>query len=98
MCVYVCTSHSPAFEMPQQQPGTSEDGSRGWKQADETPTKHVQFREPLSKIAMDDAEGESDNTKSQPYVPAFDVPSSSSSPLLSPVLEEPSSSSEEGKD
>ncbi|KAJ4877495.1 Uncharacterized protein Rs2_42513 [Raphanus sativus] len=90
--------HSPAFEMPQQQPGTSEDGSRGWKQADETPTKHVQFREPLSKIAMDDAEGESDNTKSQPYVPAFDVPSSSSSPLLSPVLEEPSSSSEEGED
>lgn len=93
----MCTRQSAAFEMPQQQPGTSEDESRGWKQVEDTPTKHVQFREPLAKIVMDDAEGGSD-TKNPPYVPAFDVPSSSSSPLLSPVLEEPSSSSEEGKD
>ncbi|KAG2316742.1 hypothetical protein Bca4012_067585 [Brassica carinata] len=88
---------SAAFEMPQQQPGISEDESRGWKQVEDTPTKHVQFREPLAKITMDDAEGESD-TKNPPYVPAFDVPSSSSSPLLSPVLEEPSSSSEEAEE
>lgn len=89
----MCTSHSPGYEMPQQQPGTSEDESR-WKQVDETPAKHVQFLEPLSKIVMDDAEGEPD-TKNPP---AFDDPSSSNSPLLSPVQEEPSSSSEEGKD
>ncbi|KAF8050388.1 hypothetical protein N665_1979s0007 [Sinapis alba] len=86
----------PAFEMPQQQPGTSEDESRCWKQVEETPAKHVQFREPLSKIVMNDTEGESNNSKNPPYVPAFDDPSSSNSPLLSPVLEEPSSSSEEG--
>ncbi|KAF3562664.1 hypothetical protein DY000_02011414 [Brassica cretica] len=91
--------HFPGFEMPQQQPGTSEDESRGWKQVEDTPTKHVQFLEPLSKIVMEDAKGESDNTKNQPYVPAVDdPPSSSNSPLLSPVLEEPSSSSEEAED
>lgn len=96
----MCTSHFPGFEMPQQQPGTtSEDESRGWKQVEDTPAKHVQFLEPLSKIVMEDAKGESDNTKNSPYVPAFDdPPSSSNSPLLSPVLEEPSSSSDEGKD
>ncbi|WZZ84985.1 hypothetical protein YC2023_113564 [Brassica napus] len=91
--------HFPGFEMPQQQPGTSEDESRGWKQVEDTPTKHVQFLEPLSKIVMEDAKGESDNTKNQPSVPAVDdPPSSSNSPLLSPVLEEPSSSSEEAED
>ncbi|KAJ0236297.1 Uncharacterized protein HA466_0256250 [Hirschfeldia incana] len=88
-----------AFGMPQQQPGTSADESLGWKQVEDTPTKHVQFLEPLTKIAMDDTEGETDNTKNPPYVPAFDdPPSSSNSPLLSPVLEEPSSSSEEAED
>ncbi|KAF8051131.1 hypothetical protein N665_1792s0002 [Sinapis alba] len=86
----------PAFEMPQQQPGTSEDESRCWKQVEETPAKIVQFRAPLSKIVVNDTEGESNNSKNPPYVPAFDDPSSSNSPLLSPVLEEPSSSSEEG--
>ncbi|KAH0908758.1 hypothetical protein HID58_032079 [Brassica napus] len=92
--------HFPGFEMPQQQPGTtSEDESRGWKQVEDTPAKHVQFLEPLSKIVMEDAKGESDNTKNSPYVPAFDdPPSSSNSPLLSPVLEEPSSSSDEDED
>ena len=95
----MCTSHFPGFEMPQQPGTTSEDESRGWKQVEDTPTKHVQFLEPLSKIVMEDAKGESDNAKNQPYVPAVDdPPSSSNSPLLSPVLEEPSSSSEEGKD
>lgn len=93
MC-FLCTSQLAAIEMPLQ-PGTSEDESRGWKQADGTPPKHVQFREPLSKTVMDDAEGQSD-TKNPPHVPAFDDPSSSSSPLLSPVLEEPSSSVSEG--
>ncbi|CDY16854.1 BnaA09g05280D [Brassica napus] len=91
--------HFPGFEMPQQPGTTSEDESRGWKQVEDTPTKHVQFLEPLSKIVMDDAKGESDNTKNSPYVPAFDdPPSSSNSPLLSPVLEEPSSSSDEDED
>ncbi|CAA7023430.1 unnamed protein product [Microthlaspi erraticum] len=87
---------SAPFEMPLQ-PGTSEEESRGWKQVDGTPPKHVQFREPLSKAVMDDAEGQSD-TKNPPYVPAFDDPSSSSSPLLSPVHEEPSSSFSEAAD
>lgn len=79
------------------QPGTNEDESRGRKQVDETPPKHVQFREPPSKMVMDDVdeEGQSD-TVNPPYVPAFDDPSSSNSPLLSPVLEEPSSSFSEG--
>ncbi|CAH8363429.1 unnamed protein product [Eruca vesicaria subsp. sativa] len=86
---------SPGFKMPQQQLGTtSEDESRGWNQVEDTPTKHVQFLEPLSKIVMEDAEGESD-TKNPP---AFDDPSSSTSPFLSPVQEEPSSSSEEAED
>ncbi|KAH0856365.1 hypothetical protein HID58_084626 [Brassica napus] len=92
-------AHFPGFEMPQQPGTTSEDESRGWKQVEDTPTKHVQFLEPLSKIVMEDAKGESDNAKNQPYVPAVDdPPSSSNSPLLSPVLEEPSSSSEEAED
>lgn len=95
MC-FVCTSQSAAFKMSVQ-PGTSEDESHGRKQVDETPPKHVQFREPLSKMVMDDAdaEGQSD-TINPPYVPASDDPSSSNSPLLSPVLEEPSSSFSEG--
>ncbi|KAF8087580.1 hypothetical protein N665_0578s0032 [Sinapis alba] len=87
---------SAAFEMPRQTV-TNEDESSGWKQVDEAPTKHVKFREPPSKIVMDDAEGQS-NTKNPPYVPAFDDPSSSNSPLLSPVREEPSSSPSEGGD
>ncbi|WZZ01026.1 hypothetical protein YC2023_073354 [Brassica napus] len=87
---------SAAFEMPRQA-GTSEDESSGWKQVDEAPTKHVKFREPPSKIVVDEAEGQSD-TKNQPYVPAFDAPSSSNSPILSPVREEPSSSPSEGGD
>ncbi|KAJ0248704.1 hypothetical protein HA466_0157650 [Hirschfeldia incana] len=78
---------SAAFEMPRQE-GTSEDESSGWKQVDEAPTKHVKFREPPSKIVMDDAEGQSDNKT---------PPSSSNSPLLSPVREEPSSSPSEGE-
>ncbi|CAH2044188.1 unnamed protein product, partial [Thlaspi arvense] len=92
----MCTSQSAAFEMPVQ-PGTSEDETRGWKQVDETPPKHVKFREPLSKTVIDDAEEQSD-TKNPPYVPAFDDPSSSNSPLLSPVREEPSSSFSEAGD
>lgn len=100
----MCTSQSAAFEMPRQA-GTSEEEPSGWKQVDkaptkhvvdEAPTKHVKFREPPSKIVMDDAEGQSD-TKNQPYVPASDAPSSSNSPILSPVREEPSSSPSEGK-
>ncbi|KAL0762249.1 hypothetical protein Bca101_078400 [Brassica carinata] len=96
---------SAAFEMPRQA-GTSEEEPSGWKQVDkaptkhvvdEAPTKHVKFREPPSKIVMDDAEGQSD-TKNQPYVPASDAPSSSNSPILSPVREEPSSSPSEGGD
>ncbi|XP_013598326.1 PREDICTED: uncharacterized protein LOC106306302 [Brassica oleracea var. oleracea] len=96
---------SAAFEMPRQA-GTSEEEPSGWKQVDEAPTKHVvdeaptkhvKFREPPSKIVMDDAEGQSD-TKNQPYVPASDAPSSSNSPILSPVREEPSSSPSDGGD
>ncbi|KAH0908749.1 hypothetical protein HID58_032070, partial [Brassica napus] len=65
----------------------------GWKQVEDTPAKHVQFLEPLSKIVMEDAKGESDNTKNSPYVPAFDdPPSSSNSPLF---VSQPSSSSDE---
>ncbi|CAH8365121.1 unnamed protein product [Eruca vesicaria subsp. sativa] len=82
-----------AFERTQQA-GTSEEESNGWKQVDEAQTKHVKFREPLSKIVLDDAEGQSD-TKNPPYVPVFDVPSSSNSPPLPSVREEPSSSSSE---
>lgn len=93
---FMCTSQSAAFEMPRQA-GTSEEEPSGWKQVDEAPTKHVKFREPPSKIVMDDAEGQSD-TKNQPYVPASDAPSSSNSPILSPVREEPSSSPSEGNE
>lgn len=84
----MCTSQSAAFEMPRKAVTSEED---------EAPTKHVKFREPPSKTGMDDAEGQSD-TKNPPYVPAFDDPSSSNSPLLSPVREEPSSSPSEGND
>lgn len=65
------------------QPGPSEDESPGLKQVNETQTKHVQSREPISKT---------------PYMSAFDDPSSSNSPLLSPVLEKSSSSIFEGND
>ncbi|KAJ4900409.1 Uncharacterized protein Rs2_14360 [Raphanus sativus] len=87
---------SAAFETPRQTV-TSGDESSGWKQVDEAPTKHVKFREPPSKIVMDEAEGQSD-TKNPPYVPAFDDPSTSNSPILPPVREEPSSSSESEDD
>ncbi|XP_010493471.1 PREDICTED: uncharacterized protein LOC104770711 isoform X2 [Camelina sativa] len=83
-------SQSAAFEM-HVQPGTSMEESPGLKQADEIPPKHVQFREPISKTVVDDAHNSA-------YVSAFDDPSSSNSPLLSPVLEEPSSSFSEAGD
>lgn len=89
MC-FVCISQSAASEMPAQ-PGTIEDESPGLKQVDETQPKHVLFREPISKTVGGDA-------NNPPYMSAFDEPSSSNSPLLSPVLEEPSSSFSEGND
>jgi hypothetical protein len=73
------------------QPGTSVDESPAHKKVDETPPKHVQFLEPISKTVVDDAQNPS-------YGSAFDDPSSSNSPLLSPVFEEPSSSFSEGGD
>ncbi|KAL1201141.1 hypothetical protein V5N11_008890 [Cardamine amara subsp. amara] len=73
------------------QPGTSEDEFPGLKQVDETQPKDVQFREPISKTVVDDA-------NNPPFVFAFDDPSSSNSPLLSPVLEERSSSVSEAGD
>ncbi|CAH8271994.1 unnamed protein product [Arabidopsis lyrata] len=84
-------SQSAAFEM-HVQPGTSVDESPALKKVDETPPKHVQFLEPISKTVVDDAQNPS-------YKSAFDDPSSSNSPLLSPVFEEhPSSFSEDGDD
>jgi hypothetical protein len=83
-------SQSAAFEM-HVQPGTSVDESPAHKKVDETPPKHVQFLEPISKTVVDDAQNPS-------YGSAFDDPSSSNSPLLSPVFEEPSSSFSEGND
>ncbi|CAL9231304.1 unnamed protein product [Arabidopsis halleri] len=83
-------SQSAAFEM-HVQPGTSVDESPALKKVDETPPKHVQFLEPISKTVVDDAQNSS-------YKSAFDDPSSSNSPLLSPVFEEPPSSSDDGDD
>ncbi|OAO94281.1 hypothetical protein AXX17_AT5G23080 [Arabidopsis thaliana] len=83
-------SQSAAFEM-HVQPGTSVDEYPAHKKVDETPPKHVQFLEPISKTVVDDAQNPS-------YGSAFDDPSSSNSPLLSPVFEEPSSSFSEGGD
>lgn len=87
---FVYASQSAAFEM-HVQPGTSVDASPGLKQVDKNPPKHVQFHEPISKTVVEDAQNPS-------YVSAFDDPSSTNSPLLSPVLEEPSSSFSEGND
>ncbi|CAN8252109.1 unnamed protein product [Cochlearia groenlandica] len=87
---------SAGFEMAVQA-GTLEEKPSGLKHVEETQAKHVQFREPLSKIGIGDAEAQSDN-KDPPHVPAFDDPSSSNSPLLSPVQEEPSSSFSEAAD
>jgi hypothetical protein len=72
----------------------------------ETTSRQVTFREPVSNSEMDDPESEVNQNEressanwgsgSSPYTTAIDDPSSSYSPFLPPVLEEPSSSFSEG--
>ncbi|CAH8263381.1 unnamed protein product [Arabidopsis lyrata] len=59
--VSVCTSQSAAFEM-HVQPGTTRtsfDESPALRKVDETPPKHVQFLEPISKTVVEDAQNPS---------------------------------------
>uniref|UniRef100_A0A2N9IGC7 Reverse transcriptase zinc-binding domain-containing protein n=1 Tax=Fagus sylvatica TaxID=28930 RepID=A0A2N9IGC7_FAGSY len=74
----------------------------------ETTSRQVTFREPVSNSEMDDPESEVNQNEressanwgsgSSPYTTAIDDPSSSYSPFLPPVLEEPSSSFSEAAD
>ena len=73
---------------------------------EETTSKQVTFREPVSNTEMDDPESEGNPNEREPsvnwtsgtspYTIAIDDPSPSYSPYLAPVLEEPSSSFSEG--
>jgi hypothetical protein len=73
---------------------------------EETTSKQVTFREPVSNTEMDDPESEGNQNEREssanwtsgnsPYATAIDDPGSSYSPYLPPVLEEPSSSFSEG--
>jgi hypothetical protein len=73
---------------------------------EETTSKQVTFREPVSNTEMDDPESEGNQNEGEssanwtsgnpPYTTAIDDPGSSYSPFLPPVLEEPSSSFSEG--
>lgn len=73
---------------------------------EETTSKQVTFREPVSNTEMDDPESEGNQNEREPsanwtsgtspYTTVIDDPGSSYSPYLAPVLEEPSSSFSEG--
>lgn len=75
---------------------------------EETTSKQVTFREPVSNTEMDDPESEGNQNEREssanwtsgnsPYATAIDDPGSSYSPYLPPVLEEPSSSFSEAAD
>ncbi|XP_062158421.1 uncharacterized protein LOC133865915 isoform X2 [Alnus glutinosa] len=75
---------------------------------EETTSKQVTFREPVSNTEMDDPESEGNQNEGEssanwtsgnpPYTTAIDDPGSSYSPFLPPVLEEPSSSFSEDDD
>lgn len=72
----------------------------------EMSNKQVKFRDPVSNNEVDDPEGDGDHSEREtpanwssdnpPYNTTVDDPSSSYSPYLPPVLEEPSSSFSEG--
>ncbi|KAK2456091.1 hypothetical protein QL285_003487 [Trifolium repens] len=74
----------------------------------EMPNKQVTFRDPVSNNDVDDPEGDGDHSErdapanwssgNPPYTTTVDDPSSSYSPYLPPVLEEPSSSFSEAAD
>ena len=74
---------------------------------EETANKQVTFRDPVSNTDVDDPDGDANqseklipanwNSGKSPYTTTVDDPSSSYSPYLPPVLEEPSSSFSEGK-
>lgn len=74
----------------------------------EMSNKQVKFRDPVSNNEVDDPEGDGDhneretpanwNSDNPPYNTTVDDPSSSYSPYLPPVLEEPSSSFSEAAD
>lgn len=73
---------------------------------EEMTNKQVTFRDPVSNSEVDDPDGDGNNNEREtsanwssgnpPYT-TVDDPSSSYSPYLPPVLEEPSSSFSEGK-
>ncbi|XP_059453233.1 uncharacterized protein LOC132183813 isoform X2 [Corylus avellana] len=80
---------------------------------EETTSKQVTFREPVSNTEMDDPDSEGNQNEREPsanwtsgtspyttatYTTAIDDPGSSYSPYLAPVLEEPSSSFSEAAD
>lgn len=75
---------------------------------EETASKQVTFREPLSNSEMEDPESEGNQNEREtsanwssgnsPYANTVDDPGSSYSPYLPPVLEEPSSSFSEAAD
>ncbi|KAK2402240.1 hypothetical protein QL285_051777 [Trifolium repens] len=74
----------------------------------EMPNKQVTFRDPVSNNDVDDPEGDGDHSErdtpanwssgNPPYTTTVDDPSSSYSPYLPPLLEEPSSSFSEAAD
>lgn len=76
--------------------------------SDETSNKQVTFRDPVRNSDIDDQDAEGNPNEREtpanwssahpPYMTTMDDPSSSYSPYLPPVLEEPSSSFSEGNE
>ncbi|KAJ4829645.1 hypothetical protein Tsubulata_035704 [Turnera subulata] len=86
----------------------SRDDAQPIRYGEETSSKQVIFRDPVSNSEMDEPEAEGNQTEREPsahwgtgnspYSTSLDEPSSSYSPYLPPVLEEPSSSFSEAAD
>ncbi|PSR88328.1 DNA excision repair protein ERCC-6-like, partial [Actinidia chinensis var. chinensis] len=86
----------------------SQDDFHPMRYSEETTSKEVTFSDPVSSTEMDDLEVEAQQnerehstnwgSKNSPYSMTIDDPTSSYSPYLPPVLEEPSSSFSEAGD
>lgn len=99
------TRNSAGNEIPVQL-AVAESAVSATPYGEETASKQVTFREPLSNSEMEDPESEGNQNEREtsanwssgnsPYANTVDDPGSSYSPYLPPVLEEPSSSFSEG--
>ncbi|XP_038721653.1 uncharacterized protein LOC120013785 isoform X2 [Tripterygium wilfordii] len=102
----LASRNSAAHDVPTQFAVTRQDGHAHY--VEEGINKQVTFRDPISSGEMDDPTGEGHQKEREPsgnwvsgnptYTATLDDPSSSYSPYLPPVLEEPSSSFSEAAD